>query len=398
MPKRLRRLLCLTLCAVLCILCVSTGSAATSVTLTAVNDSFLPLSSSTMPTRKGGALYVPYAVFTGTLGVSGAYNASEQALTLSAGSSSLVFRLDNGTVYDQNMTSYATPAYSINGTVYVPVKLVCGKFSLTYSNITAAAPILRICNDNASLSDSAFVSNMSDTIRSMLDSYSGQSTGTPSTGHPATPGGQTPGTTVDPVTGQPTEQPVTKPSAVYLTYLGTPNDNTAAILDALDAAGQRATFFLTADGTPLDGDLLRALIGRGHTVGFLLLSTAAEMPEKLRAANDVLFRETGTVSPLLCISDGSAALSADQQAALTAAGYRIWDAGLDSRDHSYGAADAARTVTTACSQTTAQVVVRMGHYGATANATALICGYLQQNAVPAQTVTLTRTPIVQRAS
>ena len=337
-------------------------------------------------------------MFTGTLGVSGAYNASEQALTLSAGSSSLVFRLDNGTVYDQNMTSYATPAYSINGTVYVPVKLVCGKFSLTYSNITAAAPILRICNDNASLSDSAFVSNMSDTIRSMLDSYSGQSTGTPSTGHPATPGGQTPGTAVDPVTGQPTEQPVTKPSAVYLTYLGTPNDNTAAILDALDAAGQRATFFLTADGTPLDGDLLRALIGRGHTVGFLLLSTAAEMPEKLRAANDVLFRETGTVSPLLCISDGSAALSADQQAALTAAGYRIWDAGLDSRDHSYGAADAARTVTTACSQTTAPVVVRMGHYGATANATALICGYLQQNAVPAQTVTLTRTPIVQRAS
>ena len=159
MKDTLCRLLCLTLCLLVLVgsLSPATSHAANDITLTAVNDSFLPLSASTMPTRRGGAQYVPYSVFSGTLGISGSYSSSEQTLTLSNGETSLRFDLSRGTVYDQNMNSYTTPAYWLNGTVYVPVKLVCGKFGLTYSNIPAAAPILRICNSAASLSDSAFV-------------------------------------------------------------------------------------------------------------------------------------------------------------------------------------------------------------------------------------------------
>ena len=143
----------------------------------------------------------------------------------------------------------------------------------------------------------------------------------------------------------------------------------------------------------LDQDLLRQIVGRGHTVGFTLLSSTQDMPAKLRAANDILFRATGTVSHLLCISDGAAHLSADQQQRLLDAGYRLWDASLDSRDHSYGPADAAQVVTTALSQTTAEVVVRMGQYDATPRTTALICTYLTTYAIPVQTITFTKSPV-----
>lgn len=397
MKDTLCRLFCLTLCLLVLVgsLSPATSHAANDITLTAVNDSFLPLSASTMPTRRGGAQYVPYSVFSGTLGISGSYSSSEQTLTLSNGETSLRFDLSRGTVYDQNMNSYTTPAYWLNGTVYVPVKLVCGKFGLTYSNIPAAAPILRICNSAASLSDSAFVSSSTNTIRNMLDAYNnpgGSSSTTPpavSTPNPTTPVIPP----VDPNTGQPTQAPLMKPSEVYLAYIGTPGKNTSDILDALETAGFKAAFFVPADGTVLDEDLLRQIIGRGHTVGFTLLSSAQDMSGKLRTANDTLFRATGTVSHLLCISDGSEHLSTIQQQGLLQGGYRIWDASLDSRDHSYGPADAARTVTDALSRTTAPVVIRMGQYSATARTTELVCAYLSTYAIPVKTIGLTRSPI-----
>ena len=169
------------LCAAL-LIGITTSYAANNITLTAVNDSFLPLSSSTMPEKRGGAQYVPYSVFSGALGISGAYNSADQTLSLSSGTTVLRFDLSRGTVYDQNMNSYTTPAYWIHGSIYVPVKLVCGKFDLTYSNISAAAPILRICSRAAALSDSAFVSSSASTIRSMLEGYhkpAGNSSATP---------------------------------------------------------------------------------------------------------------------------------------------------------------------------------------------------------------------------
>ena len=55
------------LCAVLMILMLPAPARA--LTLTAVNDTLLPLDDSTMPQRLGGELYVPYSVIS-TLGVS----------------------------------------------------------------------------------------------------------------------------------------------------------------------------------------------------------------------------------------------------------------------------------------------------------------------------------------
>ncbi len=67
--KFLKRLTALLLAALL-LLGGAVVIAAPSLTITAANDAFLPLSSSYMPTRIGGEYFVPYSVFsTGGLGI-----------------------------------------------------------------------------------------------------------------------------------------------------------------------------------------------------------------------------------------------------------------------------------------------------------------------------------------
>ncbi len=61
MKKSIRRILSGLLCAG--VLALGIPAPARALTLTAVNDSILPLSDSTMPARLGGEIYVPYSVF-----------------------------------------------------------------------------------------------------------------------------------------------------------------------------------------------------------------------------------------------------------------------------------------------------------------------------------------------
>ena len=146
---RIKKIISCVLCAAL--LLTFLPAPAHAVTLTAINDSILPLDESTMP-RLGGETYVPYSVFT-TLGVSASEN--DGVLDLSANGETLSFSTAEGYVYDQNLNSYSTPAYEMNGTVYVPVKLCCAKFGFTYSSLTLQGEnVLRVA-DGSAQSDSA---------------------------------------------------------------------------------------------------------------------------------------------------------------------------------------------------------------------------------------------------
>ena len=64
------------------------------------------------------------------------------------------------------------------------------------------------------------------------------------------------------LTRLPTREPV-----VWLTIDDGPSDDTAAMLDLLDANGARATFFLVADRAAARPDAVRGIVRRGHTVG-----------------------------------------------------------------------------------------------------------------------------------
>jgi len=54
---------------------------------------------------------------------------------------------------------------------------------------------------------------------------------------------------------------------VWLTIDDGPSDDTAAILDLLDAHGARATFFLVGERAAARPELVRAIVARGHGIG-----------------------------------------------------------------------------------------------------------------------------------
>ena len=342
------------------------------VTLTAVNDTLLPLEDSTMPTRMGGEYYVPYSVFS-TLGVSA--SSEESVLSMSANGETLSFSLNEGYVYDQNLNSYDTPAYSLNGTVYVPVRLCCGKFGLGYSTISVAGETVLRVTDGSAQSDSSFAASKSGEIESAINTYLGISdSGQSDPSNPNAPSNQqTPETPAEPPIPEVEEEPEQKPANVYLAFYGAPNTNTPDILDALQSAGRQATFFLPVDTSTWVDDTVRRIVAEGHTPALLLDADSQADPETLTAslvaANDRLTLLTGVSARIVSNKDGCTALTEAQRDALVGAGYRLWDAALDSGDETQSAARAYATTVQS------------------------LTAYMSRQGIPSSRITLSTTPI-----
>lgn len=368
---------------------------ARALTLTAVNDSLLPLSDSTMPARLGGELYVPYGVFS-QLGVSS--SASDGVLNMSANGETLSFSPDEGYVYDQNLNSYATPAYSMNGTTYVPVKLCCGKFGLSYSTLSVAGETVLRVTDGSASSDSAFASSKAVSIENSINSYKGISS---SDGSSKNGGGTTGGTTTQTPAETPIpkveEKPTRKPSRVYLTFYGAPDKNAPDILDALKQDGRTAAFFLPADTAEWTDDTVRRIVAEGHTAALLLeadeKASGEALTERLTLANERLRLLTGVQTRIVSVSTGCAKLSEAQRNALIDAGYRLWDANMDAGDEKGTAARAYAETAQRFSETNATVVLSLHHSRETAEAVELISAYMSRQAIPSGTITLAQTPM-----
>ena len=390
---RIKKIISCVLCAAL--LLTFLPAPAHAVTLTAVNDSILPLDESTMPARLGGETYVPYSVFT-TLGVSASEN--DGVLDLSANGETLSFSPDEGYVYDQNLNSYATPAYSMNGTTYVPVKLCCGKFGLSYSTLSVAGETVLRVTDGSASSDSAFASSKAASIENSINSYKGISS---SDGSSQNGGGTTGGTTAQTPAETPIpkveEKPTRKPSRVYLTFYGAPDKNAPDILDALKQDGRTAAFFLSADTAEWTDDTVRRIVAEGHTAALLLeadeKASGEALTERLTLANERLRLLTGVQTRIVSVSTGCAKLSEAQRNALIDAGYRLWDANMDARDEKGTAARAYAETAQRFSETNATVVLGLHHSRETAEAVKLISAYMSRQAIPSGTITLAQTPM-----
>ena len=392
MKKGIRRILSGLLCAGVLALGIPAPSRA--LTLTAVNDSILPLSDSTMPARLGGEIYVPYSVFS-QLGVSA--SSSDGVLDLSANGETLSFSPAEGYVYDQDLNSYSTPAYSMNGTTYVPVKLCCGKFGLSYSTLAVAGETgLRVTDGSAS-SDSAFAAAKSGTIENTINSYKGipssngsSSNGASSNGGTAAKPDETPIPKVE-------EKPKRKPARVYLTFCGAPDKNTAAVLDTLSESGRTAAFFLPVKSADWTDDTVRRIAAEGHTLALLLdedeKASGDALVEQLTLANERLRLLTGVQTRIVSVSTGCAQLSRAQRDALIAAGYRLWDATLDAGDEKGTAARAYAETAQRFSETDAAVVLRLHHSAATAEALSALSAYMPRQGIPSGTISLALTPI-----
>lgn len=389
--RLIRRILILALCALL-FAGMLHPLAVSDITLTAVNDSFLPLSSNSMPTRKNGELYVPYTVFTGALGLRGTYNSKQQLLVLYDWDHTLNFSLAQGYVYDQDDVSYSPPAYSINGTVYVSVKLVSGVFGFSFSTISASYPVLRIVNENALLSDHAFIDGATDTIRNMVTEYLNPDNST------AAPAPETPSRPTIPVQPPKAEEKIPQPSLVYLIFVGAPSSYANDILNALSAYGRTATFFIPVNAEIKDGDVIRRVLSEGHSIGLSFTADAAVadtdiMLAQLRAANDRLLFACGMQARLLCVENGADALSVSQRDALANAGYRLWDATLNAQETTRSAYRAAEVILRAFQVSSAPAVVRMHQDKNTADTLTYVLRYMQETAIPHAPIRLSSTPI-----
>lgn len=382
--KALKGIFALALAAVLLIGGIAVY-AAPSQTVTAVNDSFLPLSSAYTPTRIGGDYFVPYAVFgSGGLGVRYSYDSGEQKLVLSVGNRSLTFLIAQGYVHDQNMKTYDTPAYALNGQIYVPVRTVCSFFGLSYSLITSSsAQILRICSDTV-LSDSGFLSANQEKLADLI-SGAGASGTAPGA---AAGNGNAP-------ENVPEEKH--KPSTVYLAFYNAPGAHTREVLDTLEEFGRAATFFIGEEAG--DAGLLRRIVGEGHAVGIALNASTVAPEALVETANRInarLLEETGMTTRIVSPYAGSGALTAGQLEALIAAGYRLWDTTLDSRDDALSAYRAAQTVTTEFARIDDPSAVRFRDREATAGALRTVLAYMRTEGIPSSVISVLRTPMNER--
>lgn len=284
---------------------------------TAVNDSVTHLTADTMPCWSGGTLYVPYTVFNPRmngigvgLGLDTSYNRSSNTVTIFNLKQMLVFDLNNGTCRDElTKTDYGSRAIMRNGKPYVAVSTVCSVFGMEYSynqlSYITQGYLVRIKGADTVLDDATFIDAarrlINDRLREYTQSLSPAETATPAVpANPTVPGGDGDGEGGD--------------VTAYLAFRCQSAQGLPAILNALDEAGHYAVFFLTPEVIREEGDLIRRMLGTGHSVGILADEGEQARLEEGRLALEEL---ANTRTTLACVPEGA-------QQALEERGWVCW--------------------------------------------------------------------------
>lgn len=315
--KWMRRLLPVLLTAALFWELASPVSAA-SLYFTAINDSVPRLTSDTMPFWSGGTIYVPYTVFDVnqngvniSLGLYVKYNQGANTVTLFNLRQVLVFDLGNNTCRDDmSGIVYPSRAYMRGGRPYLPLNMVCSFFDLEYSYnqlpYISQGYLIRIKSADAVLDDALFIERAQDLINNRLREYT-QSLSPAETTDPIP--------SVRPNNPQPSEVDGSY-AATYLAFRCESSDGLPGILDALEHTGQYALFFLAPQVIRDEGDLVRRILGTGHSVG-ILADGSEEVQEQLKLGNSAL-------AAAACTRTTMARVSASQRDGLESEGWICW--------------------------------------------------------------------------
>lgn len=289
MKKRLIALLC---AAMLCLSLIPVRAINVGdVYFTAVNNKLLPLTMDTMPTWVNGVLYVPAATFDSTvtgvdLGLYCSQSGTNNSVTLYTLKQMLVFDLSRGIAYDQHSgQSLSARAINRNGRIYLPVETVCNFFGLEDSyNYTQYGYLVRIKNDAARLNDADFIDAASLPMTSSLQELlRSQQT-------PAVPPAVDPVAPVDPPKPPQTggEEPKTR-IQVCLAFRCETGEGLKEILDELDRRNCWGIFFFAPEQITQQDDLVRRVVGSGHSIGVLARGeTVEESRSALTRANEML--------------------------------------------------------------------------------------------------------------
>lgn len=380
--KRARKILSFVM---LIVLFISIHANASSIVLTAVNDTFLPLENNTMPTKKSGEWYVPYVVFN-NFGIISYMQDNGDSLVMQTENQTITFSLSQGYTYDKNLNTLSQPAYNINDTIYLPVKLMCAQFGLSFSVITGESLIVRICDQNAKLTDSDFVADTNQNTEEIVDNYKNEGkTEIPVVKPEPEP---EPDNKPEPV---PPEKPITpatiRPEFVYLSFMGEINEFSNDLLDTLQLYSTNATFFIPVN-SKLDDDFIRKAIVLGNNIGWVV-NDEQDIVNKLEAANQQLFSKTGTMSRLVILADEDVKNIDD----IKNAGYTVWQNSIIAQDEKYNATKTSQKILNILDNTTNPCVISLHHQKSTNAALTLILRDFKANNVNSYKITAANTPI-----
>lgn len=322
MRRRLTALMCaMVLClSLLNVQAINVGD----VYFTSVNDSLLPLSMDTMPTWVNGMLYVPASVFDNTvtgvdLGLYCSQSSTNNTVTLYSLRQMLVFDLSRGTAYDQHTgKTVSARAVNRNGRIYLPVETVCDFFGLEDSyNYTRYGYLVRVKSEAAWLNDADFMDSASMPMASSLEAFL-RSQQTPVTPPPlAVDPPVTPDDPPKPPEQGGEEQPRTQVQ-VCLAFRCETGEGLEQVLERLERENCRGIFFFTPEILTRQDDLVRRVVGSGHSVGLLAQGdTTGQSRQILVQGNELLGHVARTAATAALVPD-------DQRQTLEEEGWACW--------------------------------------------------------------------------
>lgn len=292
------------------------------VYFTAANDSLLPLDAATMPVWVDGQIYVPYHAFDYStsginIGTHATYHASGGTVTVYNLGNTLTFNTNTGECYDQrSKVNYPYKVVYRRGVPFLPVAGVCNFFNLGYSyQKTDYGYLLRLKGKDTVLSDDRFIDAASSMLYSMLQTYKGTlETPTPAPTVLPTPQVETP-----------LEEEVEEEELVVTPFLLGVDvlDYNVALWDSLGERESKAIFFFNLEQLESQGNLLRQLLGLGHSIGLKVSGDSIEeIEEEILSCNALLAQQARTSSSII-------STNSSWHKALEEKGYILWK-GTDS--------------------------------------------------------------------
>lgn len=315
------------LCAVLLLgIAVPAFGTPSTVYLMAVNDTVMETTAENVPAMVDGMLYVPYTMLSSRISgidlkVSAVYIATRRTLLVSSGQKGVMFDTQTNTAQDLQGNSLPVRAVVRNSMVFMPIDWVCEYFgTISCSRVrTRYGTLVRVTNSAAILSDVEFVdagdSLLADSLRRYLSTVeNGGGTGTSPSSQP---------------------EPSSAPSQAELYLAFRWGEQAEEIAHTLENRGERALFFFTPDELRGQDDLVRRLVGAGHTVGLTLEGESG--PDCLSQAEEGQRVLAGVAwcSALVVRADR---LEQEGWEELTQAGYVRWTATSRGEDYLDGAA------------------------------------------------------------
>lgn len=297
-------------------------ASAASLYFIGLNDNVPPMTAGDMPFWSGGTLYVPYTVFDANLNGSGvnlglytSYSRSDGVVTLFDLRNMLVFDLNTGSCRDDITGAvYNSQAILKNGRPFVSVSMVCSVFDVDYSYIRlpyiSQGYLVRIKSPDTVLSDELYISAAQDLINTRLKEYTKSLSSAATTTPGGTDGGQ--GGTAQ----NPAQEPDGGNTAVYLAFRCGGAGGLTGILNALEGSGNSVLFFLSPQLIEEEGDLVRRILGTGHSVG--ILAEDENVRDALRRGQRALEETAHTRTTLAYVPE-------DQRAGLEEEGWVCWE-------------------------------------------------------------------------